>query len=484
MHAIKKTIINDTVSLVCTSTSMTVTLNTVEGFEGKLFAVKNPRGCSIKGTGRTETQLTFLYEEPEERCGVQREERGVYSNTIVIQHHPIIQQKGDRAIKLFCFFEAGEKTVTNSYDVIADTIRPGEDGVTIGSETTVTGIPTSIVNATAPSPSVILRIVDENGNDISGTRLGQPLFIRIELDGDSIFDIFARNLIAKSGLDEEEIVLLDDRGCPSDQVFPGLQKDNETGALTGKFEAFKFSDTTVVNFEVNVQFCQDKCNPVNCGEDVFSYGKRRKRRQTTFDETIEGLKADKLVFDPNLGQEVILFDTPLRKQIFVDPGIRVNRFTADDDVVNTAGGPALTGRGSKLTNSGIISTLPNFYFVTVFVRGEFDEGDVVCTTWTMVMIAVGCVIFLVISILVVCVLCIYSQRRRKAPAAGYDHDHASSRHSTATPSIGRPSTPGSPIYQANSHVFANYRGNGLNTADYSRSTSEQAFKSLRTSLRD
>ena len=134
--------------------------------------------------------------------------------------------------------------------------------MTIG-DPSVTGIPTSIVNATAPEPSVILRIVDENGDDISGTRLGQALFIRIELVGDTIFDIFARNLVAKSGLDEEEIVLLDDRGCPADLVFPGLEKDPDTGALLGKFEAFKFSDTTVVNFEVNVQFCQDRCNPVS-----------------------------------------------------------------------------------------------------------------------------------------------------------------------------------------------------------------------------
>ena len=95
------------------------------------------------------------------------------------------------------------------------------------------------------------------------------MFIRIELDGESIFDIFARNLVAKSGLDEEEIVLLDDRGCPSDPVFPGLEKDSETGALLGKFEAFKFSDTTVVNFEVNVQFCQEKCNPVSTTTHLF-----------------------------------------------------------------------------------------------------------------------------------------------------------------------------------------------------------------------
>ena len=55
------------------------------------------------------------------RCGTQREEEGVFTNTIVIQHHPIIQQKGDRAIKLYCFFEiSGDKVVTNSYDVITE----------------------------------------------------------------------------------------------------------------------------------------------------------------------------------------------------------------------------------------------------------------------------------------------------------------------------------------------------------------------------
>ena len=51
---------------------------------------------------------------------------------------------------MYCFFEAGEKTVTNSYDVIADTIRPDDDDITFGNAT----VPTSIVNATAPSPSV------------------------------------------------------------------------------------------------------------------------------------------------------------------------------------------------------------------------------------------------------------------------------------------------------------------------------------------
>ena len=71
----------------------------------------------------------------------------------------------------------------------------------------------------------------------------------------------------------------------------------------------------------------------------------------------------------------------------------------------------------------------NLNFFVVFVRGEFEDGDVVCTTWTMVMIAVGCVIFLVISILIVCVLCIYSNRRGLKERDFDDHMPASARQS-------------------------------------------------------
>ena len=56
---------------------------------------------------------------------------------------------------------------------------------------------------------------------------------------------------------------MDDRGCPTDPViFPGLQKVPGSRDLQGKFEAFKFSDTSVVRFQINVQFCVDECNAV------------------------------------------------------------------------------------------------------------------------------------------------------------------------------------------------------------------------------
>ena len=115
---------------------------------------------------------------------------------------------------------------------------------------------TAIVNATAPSPSIKLRITDKEGVDITGARLGDELYLRIELNDDSVFGIFARDLIAKSGKTDESIVLIDSHGCPTDvNIFPELEQVPGSKALQGKFDAFKFADDVVVRFQVNVQFC-------------------------------------------------------------------------------------------------------------------------------------------------------------------------------------------------------------------------------------
>lgn len=85
---------------------------------------------------------------------------------------------------------------------------------------------TSIVNATAPSPNIRLRITDKNGKDITGARLGDELFLRIEMDDDEVFGIFARELMAKSGSNQNEsIMLIDSDGCPTDpNIFPVLER--------------------------------------------------------------------------------------------------------------------------------------------------------------------------------------------------------------------------------------------------------------------
>lgn len=100
---------------------------------------------------------------------------------------------------------------------------------------------TSIVNATAPSPNIRLRITDKEGQDITGARLGDELFLRIELDDDEVFGIFARELIAKSGNNQNEsIMLIDADGCPTDpNIFPTLERiPNSKGLMVIYFKTF------------------------------------------------------------------------------------------------------------------------------------------------------------------------------------------------------------------------------------------------------
>ena len=72
---------------------------------------------------------------------------------------------------------------------------------------------------------------------------------------------------------------------------------------------------------------------VDCGNGILSYGRKKRdadrktARQPRQLAPLPDDLAEKLVYDPNLDQDVIFYDTPLRKQIFVDPGIKVNRFT-------------------------------------------------------------------------------------------------------------------------------------------------------------
>ena len=212
------------------------------------------------------------------------------------------------------------------------------------------------------------------------------------MDQESIFGIFARNLKAISGDNEDEIELLDSRGCPTDPIiFPGLQLLPNKRDLQGSFEAFKFSDTSIVRFQVNVQFCVEQCNPVQCGEGLESFGRRRREADVTTGSPITTKVpepyASRLVFDRNLGQEVISGDSQLSKEIIVDSGTKIDSF-----------------RDPRSQED-----------LGVFVKGDYSEGEVVCTTWPVVIATGAAVVFLQLCILTTCILCLYTARRSKRP---------------------------------------------------------------------
>ena len=183
--------------------------------------------------------------------------------------------------------------------------------------------------------------------------------------------------------------------------------------LQGNFEAFKFSDTSVVRFQVNVQFCVDECNPVDC-DGITSYGRRKRDvaavatlapRTTTVPEPY----ASRLVYDPTLGQNVLTVDTPLSKEIIVEPGTKVDSYRDP--------------RADPTFNQG-----------GVFIQaGSYGEEDVVCTTLPVVVATGAAVVFLQLCILVTCILCIYTAKRSTKTDRQVDHQSLHSGRSSVTP---------------------------------------------------
>ena len=143
--------------------------------------------------------------------------------------------------------------------------------------------------AVVDSPNVIMKVTERGGGDVNSAQVGDPLELHFEIfDQESPYEIFVRDLVAKDGNDNNEIVLIDSDGCPTEsQIMGPLQKDaNSAKILLSNFDAFKFPTSEVVQFRALVTPCMPTCEPVECVYDdyygsgdkttVSSYGRKKR----------------------------------------------------------------------------------------------------------------------------------------------------------------------------------------------------------------
>lgn len=236
--------------LECDTTAMTLNLRTNEPFRGRMYVRDDPNACETVGRSSLVSSLSIPFQS-HARCAT-RELPSRYSSVVVVQQHPLIQRKSDRYIKVVCDFQTANKTITSTYNVVGQ-LWPS----------------TALINATSFAPKIRLRITDRQGIDITGAKLGDELFLRIEAETESVYDMVARSVLAKSGTTDESIALIDKDGCPTDyRIFPPLKKLNRR-TIIGKFDAFKFSSDIVVRFQVDVQFCLNQCPTVSCEHNLL-----------------------------------------------------------------------------------------------------------------------------------------------------------------------------------------------------------------------
>jgi hypothetical protein len=134
-----------------------------------------------------------------------------------------------------------------------------------------------------------MKIAARQGGDVQTAQVGDPLSLFFEIqEPNTPYSIFVRELIATDGVDNSEILLIDSRGCPTDQEIMGpINAMNGTSkTLRAPFDAFKFPNSDVVQFKALVTPCLPTCEPVQCDvQDYLGYhrqieslGKRRRRR--------------------------------------------------------------------------------------------------------------------------------------------------------------------------------------------------------------
>ncbi|XP_017003063.2 uncharacterized protein [Drosophila takahashii] len=313
------------VRVFCTRDEMSIKYNPKDWFAGKIYASMHSKECLARGSGNGSVLLTLQIgtELKESRCGILRAyemtqayQRTFISALVVIQNNPNVQTQGDRLIKVGCI----QSNATASLGVTvrdssaeASELVPSAIALESSLEYAEHMFPHEGVvhyNSSTgphPHPSISLQIVDlSHQHETNDVQIGQDLELQIvaeyspqqlvELQLAPLPDFRATSLVAKTADNENYVLLIDERGCPTDaSVFPALERVHSANRsmLRARFHAFKFSGTANVSFDVKIRFCVERCSPSNC---VSASWQRRRRHADQPERRPEDLRVQNPVY--------------------------------------------------------------------------------------------------------------------------------------------------------------------------------------------
>lgn len=269
------------VSVNCKDTRIAVQVRTNKPFNGRIYALGRSETCNIDVINSDLFRLDLTMSGQD--CNTQSV-TGVYSNTVVLQHHSVVMTKADKIYKVKCTYDMSSKNITFGMMPIRD---PEMISITSAPE--------------APPPRI--RILDARSREVETVRIGDKLTFRIEIPEDTPYGIFARSCVAMAKDSKSTFQIIDDEGCPVDPaIFPGFTPDGN--ALQSVYEAFRFTESYGVIFQCNVKYCLGPCEPAVCEwgrESVESWGRRRRSAPANDSEEASG-------DDMTLSQEILVLD--------------------------------------------------------------------------------------------------------------------------------------------------------------------------------
>ncbi|CAG4949877.1 unnamed protein product, partial [Parnassius apollo] len=139
----------------------------------------------------------------------------------------------------------------------------------------------------APEP-ILGAVVKQNGKQVSGeisVSPGTPLSMEIFLDNASapVYGLLVSYMhVTDTGKQQETIVF---NGCSVDPYLFDNFVTTDGDVLAAKFKAFKFPDTSYVQFRGTVTVCLDKCQGVQCSNGAIGYGRKRRSIASSADSS-------------------------------------------------------------------------------------------------------------------------------------------------------------------------------------------------------
>jgi len=166
----------------------------------------------------------------------------------VVQKNNKLVTYNAQAYSIKCIYATGDRTVSAGYDLTIDT-------------------PNGTIGEVGPPPVCSMRIVTTSGGPIESAQLGEPLLLRVTVEPSSIYSGFARNCVARTTNDNDQVNtynVTDENGCATDPtVFGEWSVDSDTQYLNAQFSAFKFpSGSNSLKFNCAVRICFGKCQSV------------------------------------------------------------------------------------------------------------------------------------------------------------------------------------------------------------------------------
>ena len=226
----------------CGPTSVQISFQTENSFDGVVYAKGHnaDQTCLSAGSGTTGGGIEMLFDS----CNVRRtrslEPKGIFvTATVVVQFHPRVLTKVDRAFHIRCFYMEADKTVD--------------------AELEVSMVTTELRTFTVPMPVCRYDILEdnENGQPIRFVTIGQKVFHKWTCDTETTdtfcMEVYSCYVDDGSGSVESQISLLDEEGCAVDgNLLPNL--DYSTDLMGGaQNHVFKYADRPQLYFNCQIR---------------------------------------------------------------------------------------------------------------------------------------------------------------------------------------------------------------------------------------